>query len=327
MKVLCTTMPTLGHFHPLVPLARALATAGHPVAFATADDFRRQVSRAGFDAFAAGLSEPALEAELRRLPAAENGVPVERQRRRIATEVAPPAMLPDLLRIIDEWRPDVLVHEEGEFTAPLAAALRGIPAAIHGWPAPTIGEERARRIGAALAPLWKARGVEPEALGGLFRHLHLDCCPPSLQGKRVVESCTVRSLRPIPYDANGGNDVPPGLGSTGRPLVYVTLGTVPAFNRAPEIFALVIEALRDERLDLIVTVGPNNDPRMLGSQPSNVRVERYVPQSSLLPQCDVVVCHGGACRCSPCRAAPGARSAAPTRARRGALAACSSART
>jgi UDP:flavonoid glycosyltransferase YjiC (YdhE family) len=34
MRILFTTTAGLGHFHPLVPLARAAANAGHEVAFA-----------------------------------------------------------------------------------------------------------------------------------------------------------------------------------------------------------------------------------------------------------------------------------------------------
>ena len=39
MRVLFTTQPIPSHLHPLVPLARALADAGHDVAFATARSF------------------------------------------------------------------------------------------------------------------------------------------------------------------------------------------------------------------------------------------------------------------------------------------------
>ena len=35
MRVLFTSQPALGHFHPLVPIARVLESAGHEVAFAT----------------------------------------------------------------------------------------------------------------------------------------------------------------------------------------------------------------------------------------------------------------------------------------------------
>ncbi len=54
-----------------------------------------------------------------------------------------------------------------------------------------------------------------------------------------------------------------------------------------------VAGLHDEPLNVIVTVGPSRDPEELGAQPANVRVERYLPHSLLLPSCDAVVAHGG----------------------------------
>jgi hypothetical protein len=55
----------------------------------------------------------------------------------------------------------------------------------------------------------------------------------------------------------------------------------------------VIEAVRDEDIALIVTVGRHNDPASLGPQPDHVFVHRYIPQGVLLPRCDGVITHGG----------------------------------
>ena len=46
-------------------------------------------------------------------------------------------------------------------------------------------------------------------------------------------------------------------------------------------------------MSVVVTVGREVDPEALGPQPRNVRVEQYVPQSLLLPRCDLVVSHAG----------------------------------
>jgi MGT family glycosyltransferase len=56
----------------------------------------------------------------------------------------------------------------------------------------------------------------------------------------------------------------------------------------------VIEAVRDEAVALVVTVGRQNDPAVLGPQPDNVVVHQYVPQAVLLGRCDAVITHGGA---------------------------------
>ena len=45
---------------------------------------------------------------------------------------------------------------------------------------------------------------------------------------------------------------------------------------------------------MLVTLGPGNDPELLGAQPPHVHVERFVPQTQVLPAMDLVVTHGGA---------------------------------
>ena len=76
------------------------------------------------------------------------------------------------------------------------------------------------------------------------------------------------------------------------PIVYVTLGTV--YNQNLDVFRALLDGLRDEALNIVVTVGKQNDPAVLGPQPSNVHVHRYIPQELLLPHCAAVVTHGGA---------------------------------
>jgi UDP:flavonoid glycosyltransferase YjiC (YdhE family) len=65
------------------------------------------------------------------------------------------------------------------------------------------------------------------------------------------------------------------------------------FNDAPETFRAIIDGLAGEDLDLVATLGKNGDPDCFGPQPPNVHLERYVPQTLLLPLCDAVICHAG----------------------------------
>lgn len=74
--------------------------------------------------------------------------------------------------------------------------------------------------------------------------------------------------------------------------VYFTLGTV--FHlESGDLFARVLAGLRELPVNLVVTVGRELDPNEFGPQPANVHLERYIPQSLLLPHCDLVVSHGG----------------------------------
>ena len=65
------------------------------------------------------------------------------------------------------------------------------------------------------------------------------------------------------------------------PIVYITLGTV--YNRNLDVFRTLLDGLRDEALNIVVTVGKQNDPAMLGQQPSNVHVHQYIRARATTP--------------------------------------------
>jgi UDP:flavonoid glycosyltransferase YjiC (YdhE family) len=299
MKVLFSCLPGLGHFHPLLPLARDLTGTGHEVAFATAERFcRRVVVPAGFEAFPAGLSPVEVGEEMQRRYAADDGGsinpdPAVREAEvgaRMFAGVAGPAKAADLTEIVATWKPSVVVHDALDFGAPVTAAQFGLPWASHSFGAlqrPELWE----RAGELMRPTWRAHGVEPGPAGGTFRYLYLDICPPSLQAPHIADITVAHRLRPVVSDGIG-ETLPAWVHQLGsNPTVYVTLGTV--FNHTVGLFETVLAALATEALNVIVTVGRDRDPAELGVQPDHIRVERYLPQSLLLPRCDLVVCHGG----------------------------------
>ena len=295
MRVLCTTLPEYGHFHPMAPLAAALAAAGHQVAFATAGEFCPRVEAAGFDAFPAGLGHFEQVEEARRRFPADDALPGPERFLafvpKMLAEVAAPARLDDLVPIVAEWQPDILIHDEVDFAGPIAAALADIPYVGHG-----VGVLRpleALQLSAdLLAPLYRQRGVELGPFGGIFDYLYFDVCPPSLQPRHARDIPVLRLIRASSFDAAGEETLPSWVGELpDSPTVYVTLGTI--FNRTPGLFGAILAALHGEPVNVVVTVGYDTDPASLGPQPDNVHIERYIPQSDLLPYCDLVVAQGG----------------------------------
>ncbi len=295
MRVLCTCLPGTGHFLPMLPLARALADAGHEVAFATAGELGPSIHRHGFAAFAAGITLPQqLEEAGRRY--AEANLPPGPERfesfvPRMLAGVAAPARARDLVPIVGDWRPDVLVHDETELAGPMVAAKLGVPYADQ-----SVGILRplamARLAAEVLAPLGDELGVEPGRFGGLFRYLYLDVCPPSLQNEEIGQVPVAHPAHNLSNARPGEGELPAWMGTlAGRPTVYVSLGTV--FNRDKRVFEAILGGLADEPLNVIVTVGNNNDPADLGPQPDHVHVERFIAQSLILPHCDVVINQGG----------------------------------
>jgi len=296
VRVLFSSLGAIGHVHPLVPLACALQARGEDVRWATGPESCARVDRAGIDAVAVGLTQADRLAEFwRRYPETRELAPQEWPAvmfPKTFGEISAPVALAGLLPLVRSWRPDVVVHDAAELAAPIAAAAIGVPHVTHAFGA-LLPEARVRAAAEEVAPLWRAEGLEPRPYAGAYDHLYIDIYPPSLQPAGGEHVATRQRLRPVPFD--GAADAHLTLDTdairrAGRPLVYLTFGTVFNDNDA---FRAALAGIRDLDVGLVVTVGPNGDPAAFGPQPSHVTLERYIPQTLLLPACDVVASHAG----------------------------------
>ena len=205
-------------------------------------------------------------------------------------EISAPAALAGLLPLVREWRPALVVHDAAELAAPIAAAAVGVPHVTHAFGA-LIPKARVRAASEELEPLWRAEGLDARPYGGAYDHLYLDIYPPALQLPGGEHVGARQALRPVPFDDAADRVLPPHvLDSSEHPLVYLTFGTV--FNDN-EAFRAALAGIRELPVRLVVTVGPNGDPTAFGTQPSHVVLERYIPQTLILPACAVVASHGG----------------------------------
>jgi len=298
MRVLFTTQPGLGHFHPLVPLARAVQAAGHEVAFACPASFAPHVRAADFAHFPAGLdwietgiydAFPAL----RTLPTATGGAwRATYVHIYVFAHATARRMLPDLLALGQRWRPNLVVRGTEEYAGCVAAEYWGIPHVSVQCTANNTYDFRLA-LAAQMDTLREGVGLPPDPIAEmLYRYLHLSATPPALLPPGEPLAPTARFLRPVPFDRSGDEELPAWAATLpDRPMVYATLGTV--FNQARPVFEAILAALRDEPVNAILTVGRTVDPADFGPQPANVHIERYIPLSLLLPRCDAVVAHGG----------------------------------
>lgn len=294
MRVLFTTTAGLGHIHPMVPLARAMVARGHDVLWAAPADGAGHVERTGIRAVATGSPGPTGPAEVRRrYPEVDALPPVEVPDvmfGKLFGAIAAPAMLFALVPVATEWRPNLVVADAAEFAGHIVAAELGVPSVTKGF-GPLLPESRVASAGEEVGPLWRSRGLEPRPFGGSYDHLYLDIYPPELQTPAAAHVPRRQLLRPVADDGQlGSSPLPLPDARLDAPLVYVTMGTV--FN-SPEPLQVVLAALGELDVRAVVTVGPHADPGILGTTPTHVRVERYVPQTLLLPHCDLVVSHAG----------------------------------
>ena len=292
MKVLMTSMPGIGHVHPLVPLALGLQRTGHDVAWATAPQLRARIEGYGFRALPSGSvgSVPgavsASADDLRDVP------PRERRAQFFGKRFGGVAvrMREDLARLVDEFRPDLIVHDMAELAAAPIAASRGIPHVTVAFSG-AVSESLTEGIVAAVSEVWSAEGLTVPADAGLYEHLYLHRFPTALGP--APDHANVRSVRPVGFDGAREEEAPTWLATLGsdRPAVYVTLGTVVS---GPAQWREILTALASLDVDAIATTGTQVDPAEIGPVPANVRVERYVPQSFILEHVTALVSHGGA---------------------------------
>jgi MGT family glycosyltransferase len=296
MRVLLTIQPATGHLHPIVPLARALARRGHDVAVACAPAFAAAVEAVGLRPLPAGLDW--LEAEAERAFPQLRTMSLEAQGAWFVTDifagVTAERMATDVVALAGTWPPDVVVHESWEFGGALAAERLGVPHATLGIALHAPREATRQFMGPQLAALRRGQGLPPDpTLDWRFGGVYLHCLPLRYQ-PLPEEIPAAHAIRPPAFDRSAdepGPPVPWPGAVPGRPRVYATLGTV--FNRHRGVLEAVLEGLRREPVNLLVTVGRNQDPAAFGPQPEHVRVERYVPQSLVFPSCDLAVTHGG----------------------------------
>lgn len=295
MRVLLTTQIGEGHWRPLAPLARALQEAGYAVAFATTPYGCDEIATHGFRCFPVG--EDDWLRPKARPPGTAQPSAIPPQALDVARDVFLPAAaarLPALLALAQGWRPDLIVREQTEYAGCLVAERFGLPHAafqISAWS----GVAHDAPLLSGLDRLRAGLGLPPDPDGAmLYRHLLLLPFPPRYADPAIPLPPTARFIRHVSFDRDdrAPSRLPDwfaGLGAV--PTVYATLGT--AYNRTPGVFAAILAALRDEPIELIATVNHNQDPAAFGPQPPHVRVERYLPQSLVIPHCALVVTHGG----------------------------------
>jgi MGT family glycosyltransferase len=202
-------------------------------------------------------------------------------------------MARDLLDLARDWTPDLIVRAGSEYGGLVAAERLGLPHAsvpTGAWHADyQLRLEAVKQLDALRADFGLPADPEVEMP---FRYLNLAFIPPRYHDSTRPLAPTTHFLRPVAFDRSGGETLPSWVTELpDHPTVYATLGTF--FTSRTSLYNAMLDGLKGEPINLIVTVGRQQDPARFGPQPSNVHVERYIPQSLLFSHCDLVVAHAG----------------------------------
>lgn len=296
MRVLITTQPADGHLNPMLGLSAALREAGHEVLFATSASFVPRIEGRGESAVAVGRDwlesgGPTEPADLEVDPTGFKDIFERLFLRGVASEMAG-----DLVELIGEFRPDVLVRESVEFAGSAAAERCGVPFATFDFAFPfdfetmvTSGAlEDATELDLLRGRLGLSAAGDPDwFLGDLL----ITTLPDSYRGGAPVREPNVL-IRPHVVGVVDDASVPDWIEQLDG-AVYVSLGTV--FPRyLPGVLNIAAEGAAAVGRATVVTYGASADPAALDlPDADHVHVSEYVPQGPVLDRCEVAVTHGG----------------------------------
>lgn len=295
MRVLVCCIPQSGHITPVLPLAEAFSGQGDDVLLASGPEAESAaVGRGlGFAQVCPGYDNwfRALRDRTRGMPG--DGLPPARIEGyflpRLFGEVGTALTIDGLLETAREFRPDLIVFDPLVFAAPLVGCLLGVPVVQHAvglLNEPTVLD----LVADAVSPIWREFGLQVPDAAGVYDGTTVAICPPSLDPS-ANSLPRVRWLRPTPVPEVPSPSNPVPIPRAGQPLIYLTLGT---FSNNLGVFSTILDALADEPVNVIATIGSDQDPADLAPSPPNAVVERFVPQAQLLPHCTAAVHHAGA---------------------------------
>ena len=299
MRILWFCIPAYGHTNPTIKVVHELTRRGHEVRYYSFEEFREKIEGAGATFVACDAYLPAIDAKSERKLHEVSTTEMSVLSFRIVA-----ALDPIISQDVASWHPDVIVTDSACFWGKLAALKFNLP-----WVCSTttfaFNKHSAKYMSQSVSEIadmvfgLPRMNREIRKLRSLGYHVKsvLDIVQNKPDDNTIVY--TSRTFQPCAetFDEAHYRFVGPSVREVkprekdGRPLVFASLGTV--INDHPDFYRTLIEALRNEDVDLLISCGKAFDPTCLGDLPSNVRVEHYVDQMEVLSRASLFITHCG----------------------------------
>jgi UDP:flavonoid glycosyltransferase YjiC (YdhE family) len=276
-----------GHLQPLVPFLLAAHERGHETLVVAPGSLGAMVADAGLRLHPGGEPPEAAVAPIReRLPVAPREEASRLGNGELFGRLATRAMLPAVEAAVREWRPSLVIREPCEYASAIVARRSHIPTVQV---AISVAEGEWGSI-AHAAPVLEE--LHPGITDTLTASPYLSRFPPSFDPSPFPVTLRYRDpladpVGPPPWLERFWSDV-------AGPRIYLSFGTVLGhMSIASAVYRVALDAVGSLEARVLLTTGRHFDPAQLGEVPSNVRVEPWVDQASVLSRADLVVCHGG----------------------------------
>lgn len=299
-KFLFVVPPFFGHVSPTLSVGASLIARGHEVKWFGITPLDRKHIPEGGSYFYPEEDLIPYQEEIARILKRQDDGPAcsgpEVMKLALEETYVPFAkmMMPGLTRLTESWMPDVIVNDCITFGGALFAHKNNIPC-VTTTPVPpdVMGdtEKSAPKIWEwqqnLIKDLQKEVGIHEE---GIYIHSHklnmvftsqafagFETVPPHMK--------FVGPVKGRPNDAPFDWDK---LNAFTTPKIFVSLGTLLVDIRKA-FFEKIIAAFKDQP----VTVIAATPPEIFEEWPDNFIVNSFVPQSAVMQQMDMVICHGG----------------------------------
>lgn len=297
-KIAITTIPYWGHINVTLSFGAILLAHGHEVVWLIAkpipglvlpDGGRLQLTNQ--------VGDEAVSSVLEKLDSGKSK-PAFEGSKFVMEEVLLPLgklMYPGLRAFLEEFRPDLVIHDEQTYVGALCANLLAIPfITTHAAPSGIYESTEIAQIKQwylqTITSYQQSFGLGAEPLKTRSRKLGLVFCPRDfarvddvMDGQRFLGPCLDV---PRAYAESFDFDQ---VKSRDKKNIMVSIGTL-LTNEASNFFSCVVQALKDSDCRVIVIA----DPQLFDRWPKNFIVQSRVPHLELIKYIDLAITHGGA---------------------------------
>ncbi len=304
MKLLFLNVPGHGHVNPTLALVTELVRRGHEVIYYNNSEFAPQIGQCGAEFRPYPDPQPtavSLAEKANSLPQVSVWVLEQSQR-----------LLPWLLAELRREQPDLVVFDSICLWGMQAARLLGIPSAASITTFVAEGVKGIFTLRDALALAGQALTALPGIIGKrrqLVRTYGPQVFPQPQIFPCISDTNLVYTSREFQPETNFIDDsfhfVGPSLDTAvrepadfpwdlledGRPLIYLSLGTI--YHNKTDFYRMAFATFANFPGQFVLSAGRMTDLAALGPIPDNFIVRNFVPQLELLPRVDAFITHGG----------------------------------
>jgi MGT family glycosyltransferase len=319
-KILVLNVPAYGHVNPTLPVVGELVTRGEHIVYYLTEEFEPQVRHSG----ATFRRVNGIQHRFRIPPGIAPGLQANDSnlQQRMATFFVP--MMTDSLRLVPRLidrvkaeEADYIVYGRICLWGRALAELLGLPAIAF---SPTYAMNEHSPLRRQMSSRWSSilngelSGAAAQAMSefqetskDLHERYGLSPIEPTNLFATEEELNIVTLPRQFQPDADAFDEryvfVGPCIAPrsdestfpldklTGRPLLYISLGTV--FNTNPRFYAACFDAFANSDWQVVLSIGTSIDPSSLGQTPNNFVISPHLPQLEILQNADMFITHGG----------------------------------